>query len=364
MAPVSNAVAEAAHKAVELLRVPSRLTPSDFFDRSNNVRRLFGQLIGAEDPDRIAIVPSVSYALAAVARNTPLSDAQNVVVIQEQFPSNVYTWKRACETTGATLRTVPEPTTNAGRGHAWNDALLAAIDERTAVVTIPQLHWTDGTKYDLEAVGRRVRSFGARLIVDGTQSIGALPFDIAAIQPDAVICAGYKWLMGPYSIGVAYFGPPYDEGVPVEENWITRRGSEDFAGLVRYRDAYQPGAVRYDVGERSNFVLMPMLEAGLSQVLGWGPAAIQAYCQDLVSEPIRTLRDLGCWVETDGWRAAHLFGVRLPGTLPMKTVHAALESHNVSVSVRGKALRVAPHVYNDQSDLDALVAAIRALVSY
>ena len=363
MAPVSRRVADAAHTAIERLMVPSQVGPSDFFDQSNDVRRLFATLIGAGSPERVAIVPSVSYAMSTVARNTPLAEGQNVVVIDEQFPSNIYTWKRACDAVGATLKTVGAPAMDEGRGHVWNEALLDAIDKQTAVVTVPELHWTDGTRFDLRQVGERAHAFGARLVVDGTQSVGAMPFDLQAVQPDALVCAGYKWLMGPYSIGLAYFGPAYDDGVPIEENWITRRGSEDFAGLVRYRDAYQPGAIRYDVGERSNFVLMPMLEAGLSQVLDWGPAAIQAHCRDLISDALPRLRDLGGWIESDEYRAAHVFGVRLPGDLDMTTVQTALKSHHVSVSVRGNAVRVAPHVYNDAADLSALVDALRDVVA-
>ena len=362
MAPVSQRVADAAHAAVDRLRVPSRLGPSDFFEQSDNVRRLFAQLIGSTG-ERVAVVPSVSYAMSTVARNTPLATGQGVVVLDEQFPSNVYTWRRACDAAGATLKTVATPEMDDGRGRSWNQALLDAIDEQTAVVAIPELHWTDGTRFDLKRVGEKARACGARLVIDGTQSVGAVPFDIQGIQPDAVVCAGYKWLMGPYSLGLAYFGPAYDDGVPIEENWITRRGSQDLGGLVCYQEAYQPGAVRYDVGERSNFILMPMLEAGLSQVLDWGPAAIQAHCRDLISDAVPQLRDLGAWIESEQYRAAHLFGIRLPGGLDMATVQTALETHHVSVSVRGSAVRVAPHVYNDAADLRALVDTLREAVS-
>ncbi len=363
MAPVSNRVAEAAHAAIDRLRVPSRLESSDFFNQSDDVRRLFARLIGAADPERVAVVPSVSYAMSTVAHNTPLAAGQSVVVLDEQFPSNVYTWRRACDAVGATLKTVAAPEIDDGRGRGWNEALLNAIDEQTAVVTIPELHWTDGTRFDMTRVGGKARACGARLVIDGTQSVGAMPFDFQGIQPDAVVCAGYKWLMGPYSIGLAYFGPAYDGGIPLEENWITRRGSQDLSSLVRYQEEYQPGAVRYDVGERSNFVLMPMLEAGLSQVLDWGPATIQAHCRDLISDVIPRLKGLGAWIESDEYRAAHLFGVRLPPGHDMKTVQTALTAHQVSVSVRGNAVRVAPHVYNDAADVDALVHALRDVVT-
>ena len=359
MAPVSNRVARASQLAVDRLRVPSQLDPKDFFGPSDEVRHLFSSLIDIDTPDRVAIVPSVSYAMATLARNTPVRAGQNVVIVHEQFPSNVYTWRRVCETVGAELRTVAPPDTAVARGDAWNAALLDAIDPQTAVVTIPELHWTDGTRFDLAQVGRRARDRGALFIIDGTQSVGALPFSVAHAQPDAVVCGGYKWLMGPYSIGLAYYGPRYDGGIPIEENWITRLGSDDFAGLVEYSDAYHPGAIRYDVGERSNFVLIPMLTAGLTQVLEWGPAAIQDYCRAVTATATNALRNLGCWIEADDARAAHLFGVRLPSGCDRESLRAALADHQVSISLRGSAIRVSPHVYNDAADLDALVASVQ-----
>ena len=362
MAPLSDAVIEAAEQALCRLRVPSRLQPSDFFERSDTVRQLFARLIDVDDASRVAIIPSVSYAMAALARNIALRPGENVVIVHEQFPSNVYTWQRACAAAGAELRTVVPPATSNARGQKWNAALLGAIDSSTAIVTIPELHWADGTRFDLERLGARARECGTRFILDGTQSVGAQPFSITHIQPDAVVCAGYKWLMGPYSIGLAYFGPAFDDGIPLEENWITRRGSEDFSALVRYREDYHPGAIRYDVGERSNFILLPMLEAGLTQVIGWGPEAIQDYCERLSTEAVEELRRLGCWVEDDDRRAAHIFGVRLPPGFDLEATQVALSERGVSVSMRGNAIRVSPHLYNEAGDLAALVAAVRAVV--
>ena len=363
MAPVSDRVQSAAHRAVELLRAPSQIRSEDFFGPSDRVRRLFAELIQADDYRRVAIIPSVSYAMATVARNTPLEVGDNVVVVHEQFPSNVYTWKRACDATGATLRIASPGTAEDDRADAWNAALVESIDERTKLVTIPHLHWADGTRFDLDRVAQRVHAVGGRLVIDGTQSVGALPFDVRTAPVDAVVCAGYKWLMGPYAIGLAYFGDTFDDGVPIEENWITRRGSEDLSALVHYSDEYQAGAVRFDVGERSNFILLPMLEAGLSQVLEWGADAIQVYCEEISAEAIRGLRDLGYRVDNGQHRAAHLFGVRLPLTVNRDALHAALAKDQVSVSFRGDAVRVSPHVYNNASDLDALVQAAARGVS-
>ena len=363
MAPVSKRAANVARQAIDRLQIPSRLQHSDFFEHSDNVRNLFSQLVGVNEPNRIAIVPSVSYAMSTLAQNTHLQHNQNVVVTHDQFPSNVYAWKRLCEGVGAEFRIVPPPPTLQDRGLGWNDRLLEAIDENTAVVAIPELHWIDGTRFDLETIGIRARVVGARFIIDGTQSVGALPFKFDKYQPDAVVCAGYKWLMGPYSIGVAYFGPAYDGGTPIEETWITRVGSENFSQLVQYNETYRPGAIRYDMGERSNFILLPMLEAGISQVNTWGPKAIQEYCRTIGSEYIEQLQNLGCIIEAETHRATHLFGVRLPAGFDIDSMSTSLARQNISVSIRENVIRVSPHVYNNADDFAALVTAVRSVIS-
>ena len=174
MAPASKRVADAGRRAIERIAVPSRLETADFFEPASRVRRLFARLVNAPDPERVAIVPAVSYAMATIVRNTPLAAGQTVVVVEEQFPSAVYTWRRACRETGATLRTVAAPATAGPRGEAWNAALLAAIDDRTAAVVVPPLHWTDGLRFDLDAIGARARAAGARFVIAGTQAVGEI----------------------------------------------------------------------------------------------------------------------------------------------------------------------------------------------
>jgi len=359
MAPLALAVRAAGIEGIDRRATPHLIRPPDFFEESDRVRGLFSRLVNTPDPSRVAIIPSASYGLATVARNAPAARGDNVVIVEEQFPSNVYTWRRLCAERGLQLKVVPAPEhTNSGRALNWNARLLTAIDHRTAVVAIPQVHWTDGTLFDLERVGARVRECDALLVVDGTQSVGALPFDTRRIQPDALVCAGYKWLMGPYSIGLAYYGPAFDDGTPLEENWIARRGSEAFGDLVRYRDEYQPAAVRYDVGERSNFVLLPMLAAALELVLEWTVPAIQTYCRALTADLTRTLRSRGYWIEEDRWRGEHLFGIRFRNSVDSARLADRLHRRQVAVAVRGNAIRVAPHVYNDAADTEALLDAL------
>ena len=361
MGPLSQATQQAGVAGIMRKADPSKITAQDFYEESNEARRLFAQLINVNDANRIAIIPAASYGIATAARNLPVKPGQTIVITGEQFPSNVYAWRKLAAQKRAHLRTVT-PLSVKQRGSAWNDALLEAIDENTAIVAVPHVHWTDGTRFDLERVGARARAYGAALVIDGTQSIGALPFDVQRIKPDAVVCAAYKWLLGPYSMGFAYFNEKFDDGEPLEENWITREDSEDFRGLVNYRDRYQPGALRYDVGERSNFALMPMAVAALQQILEWRPDRIQMYCRELMREAIGELRDSGYHIEQEEWRAAHLFGVRMPPGLDLQALHTELQRANVSAALRGSALRVAPNIYNDEVDVEALVRCLRISV--
>ena len=344
-------------------RMPMSIHASDFFAQCDEIRWRFASLVDAADPSCIAIIPSASYGVAIAARNLAVEKGQNIVLLHEQFPGNVYAWRRKAADRGAEIRTVVPPE-EATRGAVWNERIIESIDEHTGIISVPHVHWTDGTVFDLVAIGRRAREVGAALVIDGTQSVGALPFDVEEIQPDALIVAAYKWLLGPYSTGVAYLGPRFDDGIPLEETWLGRAGSEDFKNLVDYQNEYQPGtALRYDMGQRANFILHPMLEASLDLLLQWSPVAVKDYCRRLVSPLIETSKSLGFSVEEDEWRADHLFGLRMPEGLDLEALKAELEARRIFVSLRGSALRVSPHVYNDENDVGALLEAFQAVTA-
>lgn len=360
MAPLSKAVAEAGVAAIRAAEGPFRLGPEDFFGGCDTVRARFAEVIGLSRAERVAIIPAVSYGTAVIARNTCLDRHQNVVTVGGQFPSNVHVWRTLCEGAGAQMRAVAPPVEGPGRNAAWNEAILEAIDGDTALVAIGSVHWADGTPFDLVRIGERAREVGAGFVVDGTQSVGADPFDVEVVRPDALICAGYKWLTGPYSIGVAYIGTRYEDGSPLEETWMSREGSDDFSALGGQGTGYRAGSARFDVGESANFILVPMLIAALEQVLGWGVAEIAAYVRALRDELVTSARLEAMRVDPGEPGSAHLFGLRLPSGTDPERVRAHLASRGVHVSVRGRVVRVAPHVYNDGADIDALLDGLEA----
>lgn len=361
LSPLLKSVEEAGITGIRQKQRPWDITPEHFFQNSNRLRGLFADLINAKQSKNIAIMPAVSYGLATVAKNIDPQRGKKIVIAGEQFPSNVYAWKRFCQEHDCELQTVSAPRDFDGRGKKWNQRILEAIDKDTLMVALGNVHWADGTLFDLKPIGEKARNHDAYFVIDGTQSVGALPIDVQEIQPDALICAGYKWLMGPYSITLGYFGPELRHGVPLEEGWIVRKNSENFAGLVDYADDYQPGAIRYDVGERSNFILVPMMIEALKQILEWKPENIQLYCKELTSDLVQKLPEYGYQIEDPVWRGHHMFGIRLPDHIPINTLKVKLDDRNINVSVRGSAVRISPNVYNDERDINALFEVLISL---
>ncbi len=353
MSPLLKSVEAAGIAGLRRKVNPAGLVPGDFFDETQEVRRRFARLVHTQ-AERIALVPAVSYGVAIASHNTRLRHGQNVVIPGEEFPSNVYAWMAQCQHSGARLRFVTRP--DPGSSDSWTVRLLDAIDRHTAVVTLSTVHWTDGTPFDVNQIGRRAREVGALFVVDGTQSIGAQAFDFADVQPDLLVCAGYKWLLGPYQYGFAVVGDRLLNAEPFEHNWITRKNSQDFGALVNYQTEFQAGAQRFDAGERSNFILVPMVVAALKQLDRWGIANIQAYCARLSSGLAEVLRDSPLTVAAE--RSAHLFGVQLPDAGQMPAVLAELRRRQVYVSQRGSSIRVSPHVYNRPEDISALAEAL------
>lgn len=354
MAPQLKSVTSIGMEQLHQKSRPNQITEADFFKNKEILRERFAQLIHCEDSQRIAIIPSASFGICTAMHNIPFESGDEIIVLEEQFPSNIYSWKQL-ESRGVIVTSIAAPQIHPGRGKDWNDRILNAINPKTKCVAIPHCHWADGTKFDLKSIREITRKVGAYLIIDGTQSVGALPFSVKDLQPDALICAGYKWLLGPYSIGVAYFGERFDHGTPLDNNWMNHEGAENFSNLVNYNHTLKPKAVRYDIGESSNFILVPMLSEAIMQLLAWTPAAIQNYAKDISEESCNTLKNAGYFIEEPTYRGHHLFGIYLAPHHRIADIKARLSKATIFVSYRGNAIRISPNVYNTKEDMDRLL---------
>jgi selenocysteine lyase/cysteine desulfurase len=350
LAPQLRSAREAAESAWRRRAQPWLIRADDWFTEAEERRALFARLAGV-DADGVALVPATSYGLAVAAANLTAAPGQRVLVLAEDYPSNYYTWQRFARRTGATLAAVARTD-----GQTWAEALLEALDERTAVVAVLAVHWTDGALVDLDAVAARARAVGAAVVVDASQALGAMPLDLAAARPDFLVSVGYKWLLGPFGLGYLYVAPQHRDGVPLEENWISRLGSEDFARLVDYQDPYQPGARRFDVGQRTHFETTPMAIAALRQLLDWEVPRVAATLRQTTDRIEQQVRGLGLGL-TSPDRGPHLLGIRLPAPA-RRRVAAALTRAGVFAGVRGSSLRVSPHLWTTEEDVGRLVAAL------
>lgn len=361
MAPLLKKVEKAGVSGIKAKRQPNKVTAGDFFKDADTLRHLYSDLINNPEPNRIVMIPSVSYGIGNVVNNISIKKGENIVLTEGQFPSNVYPWKNLCDKYGAEVILVAAPDTEERRGQKWNEEILAAITEKTKAVSLGHVHWADGTVFQLKEIRKKCDQVGAALIIDGTQSIGAYSFDIQEIKPDALIVAGYKWLLGPYTSGLAYYGPRFDQGEPIEHNWINRLHSEDFANLVNYQDEYEEGSMRFGMGQQSNFIANPMLITAIKQISSWGTENIQNYCSSLIEPTLNEVRDMGLYVEDIDTRGSHLFGIKFPQE-KMETLNTTLKVNRVSVSTRGEFIRVSPHVYNDERDMKKLMRALKEAI--
>ena len=361
MSPLLKSAEEAGIAGMIRKRNPALIKAEDFFNEAEIIKTKIGRLINAL-PQQIALAPSASYGLKAAVSNLPLNTGNHAITVSNEFPSGYYTLLNWCNTNGKELKVIAAPGSTNNRGKEWNEKILEAINHETAVVLMSSIHWADGTKFDLQKIGERCKEVNAIFIVDGTQSTGALPVDVTVFKIDALVCASYKWLLGPYSTGFAYYSEFFNTGTPLENTWMNKPGAVDFANLTAYEDSYTPGAGRYNAGEFSNFALLPMMHAAIDQILKWEVSEIQNYCSHLITPLVQLLKEKNCRTEDEAYRASHLFGFSLPASFNLLKFTGELQQRKIFVSVRSGSVRVSPNVYNTEEDIAALSDALSALL--
>jgi selenocysteine lyase/cysteine desulfurase len=357
MSPLLKRANEAGIEALQKRSHPWEIVIDDWFTPGETLRSLFAQIIQANS-DNVALIPSVSYGIATAAKNIVLRADQNIVLLDQQYPSNVYAWRELARETKSTIVTVIRRD-----DESWTEAILKHITTDTGLVAIPNCHWTDGSLIDLEVISKRTKAVHAKLVIDASQSLGAYPLNIQKIQPDFLVTVGYKWLMGPYGLGYLYAAPEYCEsGKPLEHSWLNKKESENFTRLVDYQDAYKTGARRFDAGEFPNFNNIAMAIAALTQILEWGVENIQETLGALTNKIESRAQQIGLGVPPATMRASHLIGISFPfEQIPALSKRVA--DHKVYVSFRGEKMRIAPHLYNDEQDVERLFEVISKIRS-
>ena len=347
--PRLQSVSQAGYDAVDQFSRPWEIRAEDWFSGPELLRGEFAKFVEV-DRGQIALIPSVSYGVAIAALNLPVNPGSNVVVLHEQYPSNIYAWRRKAKTSDATIRVAKR-----SEAISLSNGVLNCIDQETSVVAIPHCHWTDGETINLDSVSAACRKHNAALVIDASQSLGVRPLDFQAIRPDFVLVVGYKWLLGAYGLGYLYSAEKWcDEGMPIEESWLTRAGSEDFSKLVDYVDEYRPGARRFDFGEFPQFISVPMSIAALQQMNAWGAATIVERLAACTQE-IRVAAERNGLIILPSDRASqHIIGLPFRSQEQAIAANQRMRAEGIVASVRGQSIRISPHMNTTDEDLGRL----------
>ena len=348
MSPLLNSVVSAIDEGARLKSQPWRLTIPDFYDQVDQARSLFARIVNVNSKN-IAIVPSASYGIQTAANNLKIGKRKKIVLLANQFPSNVYPWKRLALRNDCSIKFV-----EGKAGESLTNSILKEMDENCALVAVPNATWTSGNIIDLIALRKRSNEIKSYLVLDLTQSAGAMSIDFQKVKPDFAVIANYKWMLGPYTTGFLYAASEHCFGEPLEEGWIIRKGSKDFSNLVNYTDHYDQGAIRYDMGQRSNFSLMPGVIKALEQILEWDIGKIENTLLLQNRTLSKRLEEIGLSITPESERAPHFLGAKLPKDRP-ENLLSLLADKNIFLSERAGFLRITPHLWNNEEDFDRLV---------
>jgi selenocysteine lyase/cysteine desulfurase len=324
-------------------------------------RAAAARLIAAE-PGDIALTSSVAYGVATAAKGLFIAAGSRVLVLQDDHSSPTLEWMTRASPEGFSVEAVRRP----GNGD-WTESIVEAIERRgaarVAFASLPSVHWSDGGIVDLGRVSAALRAKGAGLLVDATQSAGVLSLDVVALDPDFVVFPTYKWLLGPYGRAFLYVARRHHAKIPLEQTSHGRRAVRAEAAVYLADTRYLGDARRFDMGERDHFITLEMASMGMELMTDWGTEAvaerISALTRRLASGLIAA--DIGVGILEDRVRAPNILCLDFPAGVPAGLI-AALAAEQIHVAPRLGRLRISPHVYNDETDIDRAVEALGRLL--
>lgn len=323
-------------------------------------RTAAARLINA-DPDDVALISSVSYGIATAGKVLTIPAGSRVLLLQDDHSSPVLEWQGRAAAQGFTTEVVARPDDG-----DWTAALLAAIERRGAppvgMASISSVHWADGGVIDLDRISAALKMHGAKFVIDATHGAGVMNIDVRRLDPDFLVFPTYKWVLGPYGRAFIYVARRWQGGVPIEQAGSGRRSISSERAPYMRDVGYVANARRYDMGERDHYISLEMASIGMELVASWGTDAIIERLRMLTDRLADGLRNSGVLVSDPKVRAPHILSLRFPNGMPDDLIDR-LASENVFVTPRLGLMRISPHVYNDEADVDRFVSTFRRLAA-
>ena len=351
--PLPRRSAERAAALAQRISLTGELTWVERNDTSEGVRRLAARLLGAREPHEVAFVENTSTGLSLVASGLDWQPGDNVVGVACEFPSNVYPWMNLA-VFGVEYRTVPERD-----GRVDTDELLARIDDRTRVVAISWVEYSNGFRFDLARIGAVCRARGVLFVVDVIQGLGGLALDVEREAVDVACASAHKWLLGPEGIGLLYISDRVVERFhPLRAGW---RSMRDQVSWTEFAIDWAPGAKRHESGSL-NGLGIHTLGASLELLLELGPAAVEKRVLALADQAAQGLVD-GGFALVSSRRPGETSGIvaAVHPRRPAEELVAQLLECGIVVSARASRLRLSPHVYNTAEEIGRLLDELSRL---
>lgn len=315
-----------------------------WFDDMDRIRGKIGRLISCAAED-VAFVPNAATALGILLGGIRWREGDRVLTLEHEFPNNLYA---AGELQHSGVEVVECPP----------ERLFESVNSRTRLVAISSVNYNTGFAPRLEEISEYLRARDVLLYIDGTQSVGALRFDVRRIQPDVLGVHGYKWLLAPNGAGFMYVRPEVREWLrPNAIGWRSHRDWRNVDNLHHGAPEFPSIAEKYE-GGMIPFALLYGLEASIDLMLEIGPELIEQRVLGLAGQTRDILRRLGARVEE---QPSSIVAAKFDGH-DVSALSRALASERVLVAARRGHLRVSPHFYNDETDLQRLDDSLRRLV--
>ncbi|MBL8659477.1 MAG: aminotransferase class V-fold PLP-dependent enzyme [Rhodospirillales bacterium] len=354
-APLPKVAADAARAAVDWKVQPWELTTERFSGVPARLRAALATLIDA-DPAEIILANSASYGLHLLANGIDWRDGDEVLCMRGDFPSDILPWL-GLERLGVRVRQL-EP-----RGAVLSaDEVARAITPRTRLLCTTWVHSFSGHAIDLDAVGGVCRAHGVIFVANVSQALGARSLNVARAPVDAIVCAGWKWLCGPYATGFCWLRPELCAGLVYNQTyWLAMLTSDDLGReTLDLSLAGNVGARRYDVFGTANFFNFAPFAAAIEYLLAIGIDAVRDHDNALVDRFVAGLPRKTCDLLSpmDGPARSTLVLVSAKDRARNRDIHRRLAAAGIHVAFRAGSLRIAPHIYNTPDDIDRALAAL------
>jgi cysteine desulfurase / selenocysteine lyase len=355
--PIPKVAIKRMQEAIEWKKSPQRIPDTAFFEVPNRVRAAIAKLIGGK-PEEIALTTGASTGMAAVAYGLEWKPGDEVLTASGEFPLQYATWKPMEEREGIKVTAVKP----GGTCHSTDD-FIAALTPRTRLVSVSHVRFDNGAMIDATNLAAACHAQGALLLLDVSQSCGAVPMDVTQMGADFLVCAGYKWLLGPF--GTGFFWAKHEHIAKMRPGpfyWMAAEGVNNFADLATAPPRPANAAKRWDAAETANYYNLAALEGGLELVLRAGASTVAEHNHQLIEQLFERLPKDRCVVASplERERRGPYGCFQARSAEKTRDLYEKLRTENVITSLREGKIRVSPYLYNTEQDVDRLVRMITA----